>query len=106
MVAALGHSNYLVLSVLNGLAEPTGNANYNNIATINAGFLAAYGARYIDVRSYLVSLYDPAQPQDVIDHADDIPPTSLRADNLHLNNAGYAAVAAKVYESIALLGVS
>jgi lysophospholipase L1-like esterase len=58
------------------------------------------------VRSYLVSLYNPNQAQDVTDHSNDVPPTSLRFDTLHLNDAGYQAVAAKVYQSIALLGVS
>jgi lysophospholipase L1-like esterase len=106
MIAALGHSNYLVLSVLNGSGEATGSANYTDIATINTALASTYGARYVDVRSHLVSLYNPGDPTDVTDHANDIPPTSLRSDTLHLNDAGYQAVANKVFQLIGLLGVS
>ena len=99
MVAHLGHSNYLVLSVLNGnfAGESIGGANYNLIIGINNSLAATYGSHYLDVRSYLVSLYDPSQPQDVIDHSNDVVPTSLRFDNIHLNDAGYQDVANYIY---------
>lgn len=107
MVAALGHMRYLVLSVTGaelGAAEyaPSG-ATYLDIATINSGFSSAYGTRYVDVRSYLVSLYNPGVPQDVTDFGHDIPPSTLRSDTVHLNDAGYQAVANKVFEKIGVL---
>lgn len=105
MVAALGHTHYLVLSVINGeyANEYSGQADYNTIVALNVDLSALYGSHYVDVRSYLVSLYDPLDAQDVIDHGHDIPPASLRSGTIHLNDAGYAAVANKVYESIGVL---
>lgn len=105
MVAALGHTRYLVLSVLNQdtALEYSGGSEYAKIAALNAALSATYGARYVDVRSYLVSLYNPLDAQDVIDHGHDVPPTSLRSDGLHLNDAGYQAVADKVFQSVSLL---
>lgn len=107
MVAALGHANYLVLSVLNGedADEYIGGADYATITQLNADLAATYGAHFVDVRSHLVSLYDPNDAQDVIDHNHDIPPASLRSDTLHMNNAGYAVVAALVYANRAQLGL-
>lgn len=105
MVAALGHQRYLVLSVLNGdfANEYSGQADYATLTTLNADLAAIYGTHFIDVRAYLVSLYDPNNTQDVIDHGHDIPPSSLRFDSIHLNNAGYQAVADKVYQSVGVL---
>jgi lysophospholipase L1-like esterase len=105
MIAALDHDNYLVLGVLNGDYggyERSGGVGYNLITQLNSDLATLYGSRFIDIRAYLVSQYDANSPQDVLDHNDDIPPTSLRSDVLHLNTAGYAKVAQKVYENIAL----
>jgi lysophospholipase L1-like esterase len=100
MVSALalkGNTNrFLVLSILNGDYVPydaRGGVGYQFITNINAILGQTYGSNYVDVRSYLVSQYNPAIPADVINYAQDIPPSSLRSDNIHLNNAGYAAVA-------------
>jgi hypothetical protein len=89
MVAALGSSRYLVLSVLNGDTEPSGSTAYNQIIALNNDLAATYGDHFLDLRSYLVAQYDSAQAQDVIDHANDLPPTSLRYNSVHLNSAGY-----------------
>jgi lysophospholipase L1-like esterase len=108
MVAALGHTNYIVLSILNGSGtnEWAGQANYLTLTQLNADLAAIYGTHYLDVRSYLVSLYNPLDAQDVIDHGHDVPPTSLRFDGIHLNDAGYAAVANLVYSNRGQLGVN
>lgn len=106
MVAALGHTHYLVLSVINRndtASEYSGGANYTTITALNADLAALYGSHYVDVRSYLVSLYNPLDAQDVIDHGHDCPPSSLTTDGLHLTAAGYSAVADKVYQSIGVL---
>lgn len=105
MVAALHTSNYLVLSVVNGEGEGTGTTNYNEIVALNADLATTYGAHYVDVREALVALYDPGQPGDVTDHANDIPPASLRADTVHYNDAGYNAVAGIVYAHRSQLGI-
>ncbi len=104
MVAALGHTNYIILSILNGEfgIEYTGQSGYNQIVGINASLASLYGAHYIDVRSYLVSQHN-GTAQDLIDLGHDIVPASLRFDSIHLTSAGYALVAAQVYAQIAQL---
>lgn len=109
MVASLGHANYLVLGVINRndvANEYNTGPDYTTITALNADLAALYGAHYVDVRAYLVSLYNPLNAQDVIDHGHDCPPTSLSDDGLHLNNAGYQAVANLVYENRAQLGLN
>jgi lysophospholipase L1-like esterase len=103
MVAALGHTRYLILSIPNSSAEPSGSSAYNAIVTLNSDLATIYGVHYFDVRSYLVSQYNPSLSQDAIDHAADIPPTSLRFDTLHPNDAGDALIAAQVVARIAIL---
>jgi lysophospholipase L1-like esterase len=99
MVAALPHSNYLILPVFNGLYEdnqynPT---MYGYVTDLNKELAAIYGNHFLDVRSYIVSQYDPSSPQDVLDHNADVPPSSLRQDFLHLNAKGTTLAANYVY---------
>jgi lysophospholipase L1-like esterase len=100
MVAALTTSPkcFVVLSVLNGnfANEFIGQSNYIQIANLNAALAAAYPGNYLDVRTPLVAAFQSGIPQDVTDHANDIPPSSLRFDNIHMNAAGYRLVAATV----------
>lgn len=84
MVAALGHTRYLIASILNGADEPSGSSIYNSIISLNNDLKSIYGNNYVDIRSYLVSLYP--NPQDIINVA-------LRSDNLHLNTLGYQKTA-------------
>lgn len=91
MVAALGHKNYLVFEILK---SNTDGDTY--IPPLNADLKAIYKDRFVELQSYLVSLYNASYPQDVIDHANNDTPWSLRADWLHLNNLGYLAVAKKL----------
>lgn len=100
MIATIGHDRYLVLSVLNGTNEPSGNTLYNTIVQLNNDLSVLYGDKYIDVRRLLVDAYDPNIPQDVIDFANDVPPSSLRTDSIHLNTAGYAIVAEAVNQNL------
>lgn len=99
MVAALGNSNYLVLSILNGeyANEYSGQSGYVTMMQLNSDLETTYGSRYVDVRSYLVSNYNSGAPQDVIDYGHDIVPDSLRIDNIHLTTEGYRLVAEKMY---------
>lgn len=107
MVAALGHTNYLVLSIPNSdsSGEWKGGASYPTLMQLNADLAATYGARFLDVRAYLVSLYNPSIPQDVIDFSHDVPPSSLRVDNTHFNAAGYQAIANYIYANRFLLNL-
>ncbi len=107
MVAALGHQRFLIMSIMNGPNEPSGNSNYTAIMAINAYLAATYPNNYLDIRSYIVQngLTDAGitpTAQDLIDISNDVPPTSLRADSVvHLNTTGYALVAKQVANYIA-----
>jgi lysophospholipase L1-like esterase len=100
-VAFLSTRRYIVLSLTNAGDEGIGTAPYDELAQINAEFAQAYPDNFIDIRRILVNSYDPTDPQDVQDHGNDIPPSSLRNDNWHLNEKGYAIVARQVADYIA-----
>jgi len=104
MVAALGHTRYFVLSILNAdvASEWLGGLDYGTIITLNNDLKAIYGERYIDVRAHLVSLHNNSA-QDLIDFSHDIPPASLRFDHIHLNTDGYARVAEYLNSKLGVL---
>ena len=108
MVAHMtNNNNYLIMGILNGnyASEFKGLSGYNTITTLNSDLAATYGSKYLDIRRILVNSYNPALTQDRIDFTNDIVPTSLRADNIHLINAGYGIVATNVYAKyIAVFG--
>jgi len=104
MVAALTTDHFLVLSVINSATEANPSAAYDIIAQLNSDLSTLYGSKYLDIRSILVSNYNPAYAQDVLDHAADFPPYSLLSDTLHLNTAGYRIVASEVMNKILALG--
>lgn len=91
---------FVVLSVLNGRSEPKGSAGYSLVMTLNAALATAFPGNYLDIRAHLASLADPAVPQDLIDQAKDLVPSSLRSDALHLNVRGNAAAAARIKASL------
>jgi hypothetical protein len=108
MVAALtaaGNARYLILGVTNNGGEyaAAGGAaadNYAAIVAINAQLATIYGARFWDVRSYLVNegmAAVGATPtvDDLIDIGRDVIPTSLRVDatDVHMNSLGNEAIA-------------
>lgn len=97
-----GNKQYLVLSVLNGDGEGIGTGAYNAIVALNAALAAAHGNCYLDVREYLIQsgLVDAGvtpTSQDDIDVGNDVVPSSLRFDGVHLNADGYGVVARSVY---------
>lgn len=98
---------YLVLSVLNSAGDNA--QGYADVLACNATLAATYGARYLDVRTYLVQhgLADAGitpTTQDLADIANDLIPTSLRADAVHLLAAGYTIVAQQVKAKLQALG--
>jgi hypothetical protein len=112
-VRSLGSDRYLILTILNGDffgTEAKGAPGYETIMAINRSFVFRYPRNVLDIRSYLVSLYDRTNPHDVLDHSRDIPPSSLRAhwnggiDLLHLSPEANAKVAQRVAEFIASRG--
>jgi lysophospholipase L1-like esterase len=112
-VKSLGTDRFVVLAILNGDfygTEAKGASGYETIVGLNRLLALRYPRNYLDIRSYLVSLYDPANPQDVQDHSNDIPPSSLRAhwnggiDLLHLSPEANVKVAERVAEFITQRG--
>ncbi|QPF87052.1 SGNH/GDSL hydrolase family protein [Bradyrhizobium genosp. L] len=82
MVAKLGLSRSLVLSVLNGEGEGTGTGVLTNILALNSALSSTYNSRYADVRSMLATAVNPLDPTnavDVIDRANNIPIFTYRA---------------------------
>ena len=89
---------FIVLPIFNGdfAGESAGGLGYWAITNINAKLASTYGSNYLDVRSVIVAAYNPGIPQDVIDHGNDVPPSSLRRDALHLTDIGYDIVVTNV----------
>jgi lysophospholipase L1-like esterase len=106
MVSKISSGEYIVMSIINAYNEPTGSSAYNSIVAENNAMATVYGSHYLDIRSVLVSAYDPSISQDVIDHANDVIPQSLHAqgDVIHLNETGYGIVAKAVAKKITALG--
>jgi hypothetical protein len=96
-------AHFAVLSVIKGeySYEYAGAEGAQYIDDLNASLKAAYPDNFIDVEATLVNSYDPSLPQDVADHNNNIPPTSLRYDTVHLNDAGYTIVAGQVKSFLA-----
>lgn len=96
MVEALARAGntqrFLVLGVINssyGGYENRDTAPHRSILELNRQLRERYGDRFVPVREVLIDAYNPEEPGDVIDHSNDVPPRSLRSDELHLNEAGY-----------------
>ncbi|WP_353472317.1 hypothetical protein PVT71_13580 [Salipiger sp. H15] len=107
-----GNRRFLVLSVLNGdydAEEHVGGARYATITGLNADLEATYPGEFVDIRRLLISegltrAWIAPTAQDLTDIANDVPPSSLRTDNLHLNAAGYQVVAEIVAEQLRARG--
>jgi lysophospholipase L1-like esterase len=102
-IAALNPNNkaFIVMSLLNWADNgERGTAVYDDIVNCNNILAAQYPDNFIDIHAYLVSLFNPNSPQDVQDHNNDLVPTSLRFDRIHLNDTGCDAVAGKIKEFI------
>lgn len=96
-----GNRQFVVLSMLTWAATGyQGTQEYADTLAANADLARAYPDNYLDIRSYLVGLYDPSNAQDVADHRLDLVPSSLRFDTIHLNSKGCDAMAARLKEFI------
>jgi len=106
-VAAIApNTRFIVLSIMTEAVpeDYKGTAKWQSIVQLNSELAVTYPQNYIDIRSYLVSLYNPNNAQDVADFQHDVVPSSLRNDPAHLNNDGSIAVASKVKEFILAKG--
>ncbi len=104
MVAALASagntSHFLVLSLLDGSADPLGSTSHTVRDALAAHWASEFPNNYYDINSYLISQYNPALPQDVIDYGNGIIASSLRADSIHLSPIGVTLFANKVRDVI------
>jgi lysophospholipase L1-like esterase len=100
MVAHLHHDRYLVLGILNREEEPKGTPSYATILELNKDLAQIYGSHYIDIRSVLVSRYDPNSAKEISGNMQDLVPGSLRNDAIHLNTEGNRIVAQQVAQWI------
>lgn len=91
MVSKLGHDRYLVLEILRSTTDGD-----TFIPPLNSDLASIYKDRFVRLQDYLISLYNTAYSQDVIDYANNDTPWSERYDWLHLNNEGYYNVAKKI----------
>jgi lysophospholipase L1-like esterase len=97
IASRIKHGRYIVLSIINRSdgTENKGSSAYNAIIAANAALQAAYGDRYLDVRSLLVG---------GVNASVDAPDPATSADGLHLTSAGYAIVANAVNAKLKALG--
>jgi len=97
-----GRRHFLVLSILNSEfeGEAKGGAKYATIVALNTRLAATYPANFLDVRHALVASYNARSERDSTNAANDVPPASLRADELHLNDAGNRIVAIAVADAL------
>jgi lysophospholipase L1-like esterase len=103
-IARLAPNNhaFIVLSMLNWAnQDERGTPSYDAIMQVNAQLAATYPDNFIDMHAYLVSLYQPDNPLDVLDHNNDLYPRSLRFDVIHPNDAGADAISGKIRDFIA-----
>ncbi len=99
-VALIPHNRWMIFGTLNWdyISWPLGSSRYNQVIALNSWMATAFGDHYFDMRAYLVSLYNPSIPQDVIYHDNDSVPWSFKSDSIHLNDMGYFTVAQKAHD--------
>lgn len=92
------NKRFVVMPPLNGAyrGEQIGGPHYPHFVRIRDGLREAYPNNFLDIWQLLVEGYDPDSPQDVADHRNGIPPSSLRSDPIHLNDEGARRVARHV----------
>lgn len=103
MVARLapGNGAYLVLSVVNNASEARrGSAQYDAVMRLNAELLALYPLNWFDMRGFMVSQFDPGNPQQLADFQADVPSSNLRFDDIHLTGYGADIVARRLKQEL------
>lgn len=95
MVAALNHRHYLIIDLLgqNNSSYWSGTGLNTAIHGLNDTLEARHPGHVIHLRSWLVANYNHSIPADTMAHFHDVWPPSFGADETHLNDAGYRALA-------------
>lgn len=86
---------FLVLSVLNADVESEyrGRDGYKLLDILNKHIEREYPYNYVDVRTPLVNSYVSTLKKDKENYQNDVLPSSLRSDHIHLNASGYCLLA-------------
>ena len=92
-IITAGGGDYLIMSVLNACSSQeytggSGQTSYTNILAQNVSEGSTYGAKYLDIRGYLVAIDN--------DSGHDCPGPSLISAGVHLNDTGYGDVASRL----------
>ena len=98
------NKKYLIMPVFGANAGSYGSSGYNSLITLNNTIRDTYPKNYINTRSRLITNYNASLSQDVIDYNNDIIPSSLRYDAVHLNDAGYSIVGSVLFNKLTTLG--
>ena len=98
------NKRFLVIGPINHAAYTASTQAYVDMRLTIDAMKSKWPRNFIDVQALLVENYNAGIPQDVTDYANKVVPSSLRADAIHLNNAGYAIVAAAVQSHLNLKG--
>ncbi len=85
-------ARFLIVSVTNGGGESFGSPYYYGVINLNSLLRREYPGEFVDVRTALIRA-SASDAGDQTDRAADIPPRSLRSDNVHFNDAGQQIVA-------------
>ena len=91
---------FLVFTLLNGNYPERwkGGTGYKCFTETGDWITSTFPHNSFDVRSFLISQYNPTNAADMVDHEHDCLPASLRVDNIHLNTRANQLVARKVKE--------
>jgi len=105
MVAALGHTRFIILTPINGEypARYSGTPGFTQFMDFINWILSTYPNNSIDIRAYLLT-QGTGTGQDATDVGHGIIPVSLRVDPIHLTVIGYTKVAIQVNNFIRLKG--
>lgn len=102
---APGNDDYVVLALVNDAGTaPAGTPEYDAVIRLNRELEAAYPLHFLDIRRFMVEQADPATEQGARDRRNDVPATSLRADDIHLNGFGADVLAQRVQALLQQLG--
>ena len=107
MVASLNPgSKYLVIGIINAdePEERKGQEEYNKIIQLNKDLALIYKARFVPIREILISNANRRFAADIENLDQDVVPSSLRFDELHLNDLGQAIVANSVERALVANG--
>lgn len=96
-----GNNRFVVLSLANNASDARrGSSQYAAVMQLNSELAALYPQNFLDIRSFMVAQYNPADPQQAQEFQDDVPSSSLRFDDIHLTGQGADVVARRIREYI------